>query len=87
LSARTWAEYHDACERIVDTFGTERAVADLRADDFGQLCAAAAKKLGPVAFAKFITLVKTVLAFAFKADFFTAPVRVRGSIRQTAWSA
>ena len=52
LTPRTWAEYHHACERIVETFGRERVVANLRADDFGKLRAGAAKKLGPVALAE-----------------------------------
>ena len=75
LSAQTWAEYHRACERIIDTFGRDRVVADLRPDDFGKLRAAAAKKLGPVALGKFITLTKMVFGFAFKAELIAAPVR------------
>lgn len=75
LSARTWAEYHLACERVVDTFGRERVVTDLRPTDFGKLRAAAAKKLGPVALHKFVTLVKTLFSFGYKADLIAAPVK------------
>lgn len=75
LSPRSWDEYFLASERVVDAFGKDRAVADLRADDFGKLRAAAAKTLGPVALAKFITLVKTLFAFAYAAEMIDAPVR------------
>jgi integrase len=75
LSPRTWNEYHHAAERIVATFGKGRAVVDLGPIDFGKLRAAAAKKLGPVALSKFVTLVRTIFGFAFKADLVPAPVK------------
>ena len=75
LSPRSWNEYHLAAERIVDTFGKARAVMDLRPADFGKLRATVAKRLGPVALTKFITLTKTILAFAYNAELIPAPVR------------
>ena len=75
LSPRSWNEYHLAAERIVDTFGKARAVVDLRPADFGKLRATVAKRLGPVALTKFITLTKTILAFAYNAELIPAPVR------------
>ena len=75
LTSRTWAEYHRACEQVVTTFGRERGVTDLRPTDFGKLRAAAAKRLGPVALHKFITLVKSLFAFGYNADLIVAPVK------------
>jgi integrase len=75
LSPRTWNEYHLAGEQIVATFGKGRAVMDLRPTDFGKLRAAAAKRLGPVALTKFVTLAKTIFGFAYKADLIPAPVK------------
>jgi integrase len=75
LARRSWDEYHRAADRIVDAFGRGRAVIDLRPADFGKLRAAAVKRLGPVALSKFITLTRTIFAFAYSADLVPAPVK------------
>ncbi len=78
LSEGTWGEYYHACSRVVEAFGRDRPVGDLRPEDFGRLRAAAAKRLGPVALSKFVTLVRTVFAHAYKAELIDAPVRFGG---------
>jgi integrase len=75
LAGRTWAEYHRACETAVDTFGADRDIADLRPTDFATLRAKAAETLGPVALSKFITLVRSMFAYAYDAELIPAPVR------------
>ena len=37
LSYRSWADYKQACDEAVTTFGKARAVTDLRPDDFAAL--------------------------------------------------
>src|SRR5215475_13140628 len=37
LSARTFIDYHQTCERLIDTLGRSRLVTDLRSEDFEQL--------------------------------------------------
>lgn len=75
LTARTWAEYHGACERVVKTFGRDKGVTELRPADFGLLRSVVAKNLGPVALHKFITLTKTIFKFGFTNDLIELPVK------------
>jgi hypothetical protein len=37
LSARTCSDYSAACEAVVGSFGRDRAVSDLRPEDFAKL--------------------------------------------------
>ncbi len=76
LTAGTWGEYFTACERLIEAFGRERDVADLRPADFGALRASAAKRLGPVALTKCITLTRSVFKYAYEAELIEKPVRV-----------
>ena len=46
MTARMWSEYHWGCESVVIAFGGTRAVDDLTPDDFGQLRAEHAKRVG-----------------------------------------
>lgn len=75
LSARMWGEYHKACETIVEAMGEGRAVDDLRPDDFGELRAKAAKRLGSYALGKYVQLVKTVFHFAYSSELIDRPIR------------
>jgi integrase len=75
LTAAMWGEYFHMAEQVIATFGRGRVVADLRPDDFGRLRAAAAKRLGPVALHKFITMARTLFKFAFTNELIDAPVR------------
>ena len=75
LKAATWGEYFHACEAVVDEFKKDRAVADLAPMDFARLRASAAKRLGPVALSKFITLVRTLFAFGPDNDLMAVPVK------------
>ncbi len=57
LSRGMWGEYFSACEAVVEQFGKKRAVVSLRPQDFGALRNSFAKRLGPVALSKHITMV------------------------------
>ena len=69
------ADYHRTCEELVAAFGRDRAVADLKPDDFGRLRAAAATRLGPVALGNYVQRAKTVFKYGFDAGLLAAPVR------------
>ena len=47
ITARTYKEYFATCPRLVDTFGKNRPVTDLAADDFERLRADIASAWGP----------------------------------------
>ncbi|MSR55805.1 MAG: hypothetical protein EXS09_21390 [Gemmataceae bacterium] len=75
LSSEMWSVYHKACEGIVDLFGRDRSVMDLRPSDFGKLRNRFTKRLGPFAVAKSIQVVKTVFIYAFKSELIQVPIR------------
>jgi hypothetical protein len=75
LSRGMWGEYYAMCDRVVECFGRDRVVANLRPDDFAKLRASAAKTLGPVALGKLITMTRTLFKYGFEAELLAAPVR------------
>jgi integrase len=75
LTAAMWGEYYHMAERVIETIGGERTVADLRPADFGTLRAAAAKRLGPVGLHKFVTMTRTMFKHAFSEELIDVPVR------------
>lgn len=74
LKTRTFSDYHAICTRILDVFGKDRPIDDLRPDDFGKLRTRIAKGCGPVATAGQIKQSKMVFAFAFKNGVIDKPV-------------
>jgi integrase len=76
LTPGTWSQYFRACERVVDVFGADRAAVDLRADDFADLRADAAKTHGPRALGQFVVLVRSLFGYAFDAEHIDTPVRM-----------
>jgi integrase len=75
LSRAMLGEYVAAGKRIAEVFGHNRSVVDLRPDDFGRLRAAAARKLGPTALTKFITMTKSIFAYGYSSERIEKPVR------------
>jgi integrase len=63
LSKRMFAEYKETTDLLVSSFGKDRLVDDLAADDFGKLRAAMADKWGPVRLGNAIVRVKSVFKF------------------------
>jgi integrase len=76
LTPGTWSQYFRACERVVGVFGADRAVIELRADDFAELPADAAKARGPRALGQFVVLVRSLFGYAFDAEHIDTPVRM-----------
>jgi integrase len=75
LSLQQWAAYHRTGTRLVNAFGPDRAVTDLRPGDFAKLRADVADTSGPVSVARFVTLARTVFHYAFAAELIPVPVR------------
>ena len=75
LSSEMWSCYHKACESMVEEFGKDRAVTDIRPGDFGRLRNKLAKRYSPFSLAKSIQVVKTVFIYAFKSELIQVPIR------------
>lgn len=75
LTARTFADYHSTCERIVTAFGKYRLVTDLASDDFEALRASLGKTWGPVAVGNEINRVRVVFKYAYDSGLIDRPVR------------
>jgi hypothetical protein len=63
LTARLFAEYKEVTNICVKSFGANRLVDDLAADDFGAVRVRTAQKWGPVRLANGITRVKSVFRY------------------------
>lgn len=75
ITERTFGEYHATCELLLGAFGRDRAVSDLRPDDFEQLRAKLAAKWGPVTLGNAIQRVRSVFRYADTEDLIERPVR------------
>ena len=75
LSARSFADYHDTCDRILAAFGGGRLVDGLTTTDFATLRASIAKRWGPVALGNEVNRVRVVFNFAVDADLTLRPIR------------
>jgi integrase len=75
LSIRSFGEYKAATDRVVASFGKERLVDDLVANDFEALRADMAKTWGPVRLGAEIQKVRTVFKYAYEAGLLDKPLR------------
>ncbi|MFO0845859.1 MAG: hypothetical protein U0797_26335 [Gemmataceae bacterium] len=82
LTPRSFAEYRAATDRLVATFGKERLVDDLAADDFEALRADLAKRYGPVRLANEVQRVRTIFKFGYEAGVIDRPMRFGPSFRK-----
>jgi integrase len=81
ITARTWAEYHATCAKVVEAICRERAVEDLGADDFEQLRADLAGTRGPVTLGNDVRRVRVLFKYAFEASVLQRPVRFGPTIK------
>jgi integrase len=72
---RTFAEYHSACKFVVQSFGKNRLVDDLAADDFLALRAKFANRYGVHKLAKEVQLTRTLFKYAVDAGLIEKPMR------------
>ncbi|MCA8997612.1 MAG: site-specific integrase [Planctomycetaceae bacterium] len=63
IGRRTFSEYHQACERMIDHFRKQQPVSLLDSDQFGAYRAVLAKTRGPVALGNEIQRVRSVFKF------------------------
>jgi integrase len=75
IAERTFGEYHSTCELLVNTFGRDRPVTDLRTEDFAALRATLAKQWGPVTLGNAIQRIRPVFRYADDAGLIDRPVR------------
>jgi integrase len=75
LSAEMFGEYHSACARVVDTFGKDKPVADLKPSDFQRLMFRFPPGWGPIRRGKMIQLTRSVFRYASEQDLIDKPVK------------
>jgi integrase len=75
LSPRTWAQYKETCDLLVEQLGKQRVVSDLGPDDFAALRRHLAKRWSPGTLGNFIQRVRVVFKYAADNDLIDRPVR------------
>jgi integrase len=84
LTAQSFTEYHAACARIVESFGREWLVSDLRPVDFEKLKFDFPAAWGPVRRGKVIQLIRTVFRYASEQDLIDRPVKFGDGFKRPA---
>jgi integrase len=74
LSARTFADYTAACQRVIQAFGRTRLVSDLRPADFERLRVKMAKNWGPVRTKAEIVRARVIFNYAAKSGLIDRPL-------------
>jgi integrase len=76
LSPRTWLNYHETAELLIEKFGKSRLVSDLRPDDFAAFKKHLThkKKWSPVRVGNYIQQVRGVFRFALLSELIDKPV-------------
>jgi integrase len=82
LSPHSFGEYHAACERVVEAFGRERLVADLRPTDFERLKFNFPATWGLVRSGKMIQLIRTIFRYASEQELIDRPVKFGGEFKR-----
>jgi integrase len=81
LSPRTFETYYSTCQRLIATFGKDRLVVDLAADDFQRLRGLLNKTLGHAARAVEIVRTRMVFKYALDEGLIASPVRYGAAFR------
>lgn len=71
---RTWQDYKEAGDILINTFGKRRLVADIGPDDFAKLRNKLAKKWGPKTLANVITRIRVAFKYASDNGLIDRPV-------------
>src|SRR5262249_14353079 len=74
LSPRTWVEYRATTDLLIESFGKNRLVSDLRTDDFAAMRKCMAKKWGPHRLGKLIQYVRSVFKHGIDSGLIEKPV-------------
>lgn len=75
IAARTFTEYRNITDRLVSTFGKERLVDDLAAEDFERLRSSMARQWGPVRLGNAIQYTRSVFKYGYEAALIDKPMR------------
>src|SRR5262249_16383816 len=75
LSQRSWMEYRRTCSQLMQTFGKERLITDLRTEDFEKYRLAISKKWGPWRLTTEIQRVKCLFKYAYDAELLEKPIK------------
>ncbi len=82
IGARMFEEYKQTTDLLVSTFGKDRFIDDLAADDFGALRSTMAERWGPVRLGNAITRVKSVFKYGLDNGLIDKPVRYGSEFRK-----
>lgn len=82
LAPRTFDRYFATCTMLINSFGKDRPVDDLVADDFQNLRAAMAKRWGPVALGNEIQNVRCVFRYGHENGLLDKPIRFGSSFNK-----
>jgi len=82
LTPRAFMEYKEVTDLFVSTFGKERLVDDLAADDFAALRALMAKRWGPVRLGNGVTRAKSVFRYGMDNGLIEKAVRFGGEFKK-----
>lgn len=75
LAARSFQRYHSTCALLVESFGKDRRVEGLAADDFQRLRVKMTGRWGPVAVGNEIQMVRTIFKYGYDAGLIDKPIR------------
>lgn len=75
LAQRSFDDYHTTCLRLADKFGRQRAVDDLRSEDFERLRTKLGKRWGAVTLSNEIGRVRVVFKWGYESELLGRPVR------------
>jgi integrase len=82
LAPRSWQDYKDACDLIVQYLAKQRLVADLDPEDFADLRSRMAKGWGPTTLGNVIQRMRVVFKYAFDTGLIDRPVRYGQAIKR-----
>jgi len=75
IQQRTFAEYYRCCRLLVDVFGRNRSVTDLRPDNFEKLYVKLSAMYGLSTVGREITMVRSVFKYAVDSDLIDRTVK------------
>jgi integrase len=75
ITSRTYLEYKDTTNLLLEVFGVDRSVDDLLADDFETLRNAMVKRWGPVRLGNEVQKVRTIFKYGYEIGLIDKPMR------------
>ena len=75
IKPKTFGDYHATCKMVVLSFGKNRLVDDLAAEDFEALRASLAKRLGVHGLSREVQQVRTLFKYAYEIGMIDKPMR------------